>query len=267
MPMRLNRRQRWLAVASLVVVSSCQVSEEGAAGELGNRLTSTGSDRFGFEYRAGGTAVLDCMLANRRFHVTVDREAGTLELRRNDIEGATFAISSADDVLLHRSAFAGSSIPTEWVWVPGTPGTSEPEEIKTALGADAASYVLSPGLPDDASGMVRSLLEAATKVSHLETTPDDLPRVDGYRLELPGNAVDAPGPQPAKVVIVDIWIDADDVIHRITVGERGAEAVGWTLNFTRAAARTTVGMQDVTAVADVEALRPAAPEGCALDVS
>src|SRR3546814_3498060 len=102
----------------------------------------------------------------RRSSCSVDAWSGSIELRHGSITGSPLAVSLPDALLVHRSAFEGSSIPTEWVAVPGEPGTPAPKVVSAALGVDAAPYVLSRGLPEDGAGIVASLLDSARSEQH-----------------------------------------------------------------------------------------------------
>src|SRR3546814_8733638 len=94
--------------ALALLLASCQVDTEGPADELARRLHTDERQRFGFLYRAEGTSILDCMLPNRQFHVTVDASSGSVELRHGSITGSPLAVSLPDALLVHRSAFEGS---------------------------------------------------------------------------------------------------------------------------------------------------------------
>src|SRR3546814_12092205 len=132
-----------MLVLSALLLASGQVDTEGPADELARRLHTDERQRFGFLYRAEGTSILDCMLPNRQFHVTVDASSGSVELRHGSITGSPLAVSLPDALLVHRSAFEGSSIPTEWVAVPGEPGTPAPAVVSAALGVEARKSVVS----------------------------------------------------------------------------------------------------------------------------
>src|SRR3546814_5528958 len=109
------------------------------------------------------------MLPNRQFHVTVDASSGSIELRHGSITGSPLAVSLPDALLVHRSAFEGSSIPTEWVAVPGEPGTPAPKVVSPALGVDAASYVLSRGRTEEHTSELQSLMLISYAVFCLKT--------------------------------------------------------------------------------------------------
>lgn len=206
--------------------------------------------------------MLDCMLPNRQFHVTVDAASGAVEVRRGSATGSPLAVSLPDAVLVHRSAFEGSSITAEWISVPGEPGTPTSEVVAAALGVDAASYVLSPGLPEDGAGMMASLLDSAVSVTELDAPPDDLTGVEGYRLELPADV--EPSLPGADDVVADVWVDRDDAVRRVKVFQPGADTAGWTLDFTEPAQALDISPTAVAEIGDVPSLRPAPIAGCRL---
>src|SRR3546814_5719005 len=163
----------------------------------------------------------------RRSSCSVDAWSGSIELRHGSITGSPLAVSLPDAMLVHRSAFEGSSIPTEWVAVPGEPGTPAPKVVSAALGVDAASYVLSRGVPEDGAGIVASLIDSASNVSHLDVPAGEVPGLDGYRIELPADA----GPAALSGtgdVVAEVWVDRNDAVRRVRVFERGSDSGGWT---------------------------------------
>src|SRR3546814_15609269 len=111
--------------------------------------------------------------------VLVGASSGSIEVRHGRITGSVPAVSLPYALLGHRSSFEGSSIPTEWVAVPGEPGTPAPKVVSAALGVDAASYVLSRGLPEDGAGIVASLIDAASNVSHLDGPAGEVTGLEG----------------------------------------------------------------------------------------
>lgn len=266
-PLAMPLRHWWCRLAILIgavviPLGSCEGSREDPAAELKARLDASAGQRFGFLYEAGGTAVLDCMLPNRQFHVTVDPTSGVVEVRREGPSGSPLAVSRPNGVLIHRSAFAGTSVPTEWISVPGAPGDPAPEVVSAALGVDAASYVLSPGVPDDGAGMVAALLDSATEVTALDVELEDIPSVDGYRLQLPADAKTSPA--GSRDVVVDVWVDQDQAVRRVIVFEPGSDTSGWTLNFTDPAQALDVSPAAVTDLSDALPLRQAAVPECRL---
>ncbi|HEY9562621.1 MAG TPA: hypothetical protein VIR30_02525 [Nocardioides sp.] len=200
------------------------------------------------------------MLPNRQFHVTVDASSGSVELRHGSITGSPLAVSLPDALLVHRSAFEGSSIPTEWVAVPGEPGTPAPAVVSAALGVDAASYVLSRGLPEDGSAIVASLIDSASNVSHLDVPAREVDGMDGYRIELSADA--GPALSGAGDVVAEVWMDRNDAVRRVRVFEQGSDSGGWTLDFTEAARSLDISPDGISQINDVSSLRPAPISAC-----
>ncbi|MFP5326672.1 MAG: hypothetical protein ACLGHT_04220 [Acidimicrobiia bacterium] len=249
-----------------------------AQGQLGARLAATGDvARFGFDHRAGGTGVLDCVLPNRQISGTVDFEAGAAILRA--AAGAEVARKGVDQAWLHRDLFAGEVVPTTWLHLELPASGDRRAELTTALGTELAGYVLAEGLPATGRATAQAALDAAQRVDVLPSERFDGGRRDGYRITVAQDrfadlaSSEERGARSVTDVhppTVDVWLDERDRVRRIVVvparrpGARDRTSGGWAIDYWEAAPRIDDRPpRSVTEIAEIEPaqLRARQPAG------
>ena len=219
--------------------------EPSTADELARRLASADDpDRFSFDHRAGGTRVLDCFLPNRQIAGVVDYDAALAVLR--DDTGAEIARKHPDRLLLHRTLFATHTVATTWIEFELPLDEGLRDQLAAIVGTELAGYLLTPGLPPSGRATALDALDAANQVDPLPATTIDGRRSDGYRIAVAADRFadiaegdDGRGAPAADVAppTVDVWIDRDDRVTRVTVlpgrpAPAGEEtAPGWSIDY------------------------------------
>lgn len=245
----MRRTGLGLVVVALLVAVAIAVSAWPADGgwstadELARRLAATDDlDRFEFDHRAGGTRVLDCFLPNRQITGAVDYDAALAVLL--DRTGTEIARKRPDRVLLHRNLFAKDIVPTEWLELELPMDEELRSRLATILGTELAGYLLTPGLPASGRATAVAALEAADRVDPLPASTIDGRHSNGYRIIVdddrfgvdPDDSRAAPTTDVAPPTI-DVWIDQDDGVRRVTVLPGQLEpandeaAAGWSIDY------------------------------------
>jgi hypothetical protein len=270
-----------LAVAALLgatVAAWIGRDPSSAEAQLGVRLAASRDvARFGFDHRAGGTGVLDCVLPNRRISGIVDLEAGAAILR--DDAGAEVARRSVDQAWLHRDLFAGGVVPTTWLHLELPASAERRAQLTTALGTELAGYVLAEGLPATGRATAQAALDAAQRVDVLPSERSHDGRRDGYRITVEQDRfadLASNGERGARSVTdvlsptVDVWLDERDRVLRVVVvparrpGAQDGTSGGWAIDYWDAAPRIDDRpLRSVTEIAAIELgqLRARQPAG------
>lgn len=263
-----------LALVGIAVVVgaalSALISDDSPLVQLRRRIDEAGTPtRFEYNYRRGGTRVLDCVLANTGYVGDVDRDAGVLVVRLT-ADAELVAARTADAVLVHQSLFNEAPFTTPWLRLPRRPDATSTPQLRRALG-DLAGDVLAADLPAPGEAVTRSALEVATAVE--EFGPDDIDGEDAdrYRISVdperyaaaattPPTGGDDDGPVP----VIDVWVTRDGVA-RVAItparsdGRPGASEDGWVIDY-----RSATGPVAVPALADAEVTELSAVDPAAL---
>ncbi|MCU0268583.1 MAG: hypothetical protein MUF83_08035 [Acidimicrobiales bacterium] len=221
-----------VVVLALVLVA-VQVRGDGtsARGQLRGRLAGAEApERYSFRFRGGGTEVLDCFLANRRFTGQVDTEAGRLAIDLDPSTGGPVAVVDIGEAMrVHRSLFDDPPFPSEWLTVELPADASTAEDLRRVLGADLSAKVLSSTLPPPGRAVVAAALEVADQVVRIEQVTVDGEVTDGFRIsiepsryaqqaatELSGRR--SPPADPDEVMPeFDVWVDGEGWVWKVTV--------------------------------------------------
>lgn len=220
------------------------------------------SSAYSFTYAAAGTEVLDCVLPNRSFSVSVDRAAGKTAIRTSDGHGL-LAVVAPGSALLHRRLFAPDAIPTEWVAAELPVAPPRDDALRRALGVDLARYVLEEPTPASAREIAEAALSAAEDVTR--------PSENSFRVTLSNDAAtastEAPGAAtPRPVIDLEFSTSGSIAVIEVTTAARPAPgeepSEGWTLHFD--GDQRPAGDEPEPVVADVtpiEQLDPASVRG------
>lgn len=149
----------WMITSTAVLLSACAAGNTSERSRALNRVRNLETpSTFAFFYEAGGTAVLDCVLANREFVVSVDAAQEHLDI--TDPSGQPIAHRDPNKVLLAGRLFDAIG-EREWLSVETTDSTI----VRQVLGADISSYILDAGLPAPPSTYASELIEDASVVA------------------------------------------------------------------------------------------------------
>lgn len=231
-------------------------------------------DWFRLRYQATGTAVLDCVWAQRSFTLDIDLDRQRLVLR--DVESTEVrAHRSAERLLVHSALFQDPPFTGTWLAVDlAQIDTGSTEVLERALGVDLASYLLAPGLPPSGEDTLRAVLEVAAEIEEV-----DGPAAGGgqrYRVRVDpdrfAEAQEPTGGPAGDPPIIDVLIE-DGRVAQITVLPASPEArtsAGWHLDLAPLPVplpdAPTTGLTPIEST-DWSQLRAATLTGCELDLS
>lgn len=279
----MARRTRLFTLALAVVATMAAVlvlggDSPGAAGELARRLAAADDpDGFGFEHRAGGTRVLDCILPNRAVSGTVDYRAGVAVLRNS--AGVEVARKEPERALLHRSLFADGAVTETWLAVDLPVGDDVHEALTRTLGTELAGYLLVTGLPTSGRSTAAAALDAAERVERLGAATVDGRTATGYRITVAAEKFTAAttgatvaGERDVQAPVLDVWINARGEVARVTVLPGGPDDVaeevagGWTVDYQPLGSPVAAGepssVSDLADIAVGRLVPPASLDGC-----
>jgi hypothetical protein len=233
-------------IVLVLLLAGCSDSDPSPRDRLAERLARLEDPSiFTLRYSAGGTDVLDCVVAHREFTLTVDAEQGTLDVV--DREGGALAKRTADGTWLAAGAFVGP-VSGSWVVLDG----ADDEIVMQVAGSDLAGYLLADGLPASGPQYVRGLLEEARTVSSRGDDRWRLGFADSAESGIGGLTVDvALGPRKVQAVVVS--------------GSTGGEVpAGFTMTFVDQPVSVVVRNPTSLSVLRPDAARPAAQSSCEL---
>lgn len=237
-----------------------------------------------FTHITGGTRVMECAMRNLRYGGITDPDAGRLLVWLGELPAPDDAVAMADrgSVLLHRALFDDPPFDSEWVSLSRPLSDADRTTIIEIAGQPLGADLIAPAPPPLASVLVTEALDVAAGVQRIGSSEIDGRRVDGYRIEIDAdrlNALDRSATAPDRtspqlVPQLEAWLSDDGMVARIEVrsqhldGTLGAAEDGWLVDY----APTDVEIRspdpgDVSSVAAVDRsqLRPAALE-CAVQM-
>lgn len=213
-----------LAASILVAACSTATAPASAAHALADQL-ATPRSAFSFDHRSRGTAVLDCVLANRSFSADVYADGSyRLRLDRGDIHlDATTAYLAGS--LLRRIDDSARWLAVERAALPPIA-----DELQRLFGLPVAQHLVTPGTPPAGEQVVQAALEHAEDVSAVEPLRTSAGEpLAGYRITVAG---------PDPVPVIDTWLDANGQVIRVQVqdslgGEPGTPNpdTGWIIDY------------------------------------
>ena len=253
-------------------IAACSSPPSRAKDELLARLHEPDDPvDFVMTYRSGGTTVLDCVLPNRSFVITV---AGSSVEARAASRGDVLATRAGEDLRLSPALFEPGPLGNRWLSIDlGQATTSERRRLLELLGPDLASYLLIVELPPSGEQTARAAVDASMSASRLGRDEIAGRSVEGFRLELDPQLYEsaAPSTSPpdadAPVPLIDVWMDDDDAVARVTVNPpAGSQTSGWVIDFEALEDGSLAPLADPTVAASeisLEVLSPA-PDECEL---
>ena len=228
-----------------VVLGACSSTPTNPVSELQERIGDPRPpEDFVMTYRSGGTTVLNCVLPNRTFVISVVGDV--LEVWSSTSSATLLAIRSAGDLRLSNALFEPGPLAERWLSV-DLQRISAPDlaRLGELLGPDLASYLLVVPMPPSGRQIADAALDAATSAQALEPEQISGRPAEGYRLQLDARdyreasaptavlpAADSAAPS------IDIWLDEDDAVARVIVTPpAGGDTSGWVIDFDDAIAR------------------------------
>lgn len=246
--------------------------------ELAARLdVAKEPNRFALHYNRGGTRVLDCIAVNLRYTARVDTDAKRMIVTTAGLNAATVIVEPSE-VLLRRTLFQNPPGRSEWLSVPRPLAASARSTLTDVLGVDLAADVTSPRLPASGTELARAALNIARSVQRLAVSQVNGDSSEGYRIRVTRqgferDAKTLPGQPTDSMPVLDVWIDADNEVRRVTIntetrdGTPGPAEDGWTVDFetTQSIQRPTIASSSPLTPGDLAQLEAVKPQ-CELPV-
>jgi hypothetical protein len=231
-------------------------------------------DALSFTYEAQG--LTRCFRPNTRFRGFVDYDNQTVVLRAAD--GTPLAVIAGGAALVRSSLFAEPP-PATWMRIPKNLDGPGQAALRSALGAEFASYLVDGASRSTPAEVALAALEAGGEVAEKKTASGSRFQivVDATKLDDAEEAAGIDSPESESGVGVVVGVEfAGAVISAISVGptsprasgEEGAEApIGWTTTYDRSQPSRETQLpetQDNVELASgtVRTLRPAAITTC-----
>ena len=176
---------------------------------------------FGIDYEALGAGLRSCFQPFPRFQVDVDLESETVALREPN--GSLLALRTDSAVYVDGAAFSSGSLMGSWLRVPVGADDARSRAVASVIGADAAGFVLVPGLPPPPRAFAQAVLDAASSVRALGGRR--------YRLTIEGRRLSEAAPLDDDAVaggaVVDLLFGDSGRLTQVVVrGDAGAEVEG-----------------------------------------